>query len=376
MDTSSEMIHSLLPAFVVGVLGASAATLGLIEGVAEGTAAVTRIFSGALSDRFGQRKQWAVLGYGMAALVKPLFALAYTVEAVFVARFLDRVGKGIRGAPRDALVADLTPPAVRGASYGLRQSLDTVGAFAGPLLASALLVLSADDIRLVFWAAAGPAVLSVVVLLLGVREPRRPRAPGAAGGPWRLAELRRLGHGYWEVLAIAAVLTLARFSEAFLVLRAQHAGLGLALIPFVFVIMNVVYAASAYPAGALSDRMDRRTLLALGFGVLVVADLLLGLAPGLWMVLLGVAVWGLHMGLTQGLLAALVAETAPADLRGTAFGVFHCVSGVALVSASVLAGMLWDLYGPAWTFLVGAALTAVGLMSGLLLRRPFVRRGE
>ena len=365
MDISSEMIHALLPLFLVGPLGLSVLAVGVIEGVAESTALLTKVFSGVLSDRWRRRKGLALLGYALGAASKPAFALAQGAGVVVAARFVDRVGKGIRGAPRDALVADLAPPSARGAAFGLRQSLDTVGAFAGPLLASALMLLWAGDFRAVFWVAAVPGVLAVLLLALGVREPDQPAA--AAAPVIDRAAVVRLGRGFAGVCGIGAVFTLARFSEAFLVLRAADLGVPAAGVPLVMVAMSAVYAASAYPFGRLSDRMDRRRLLAWGLAVLVLADLVLARADG-WVALgVGVALWGVHMGMTQGLLAALVADTAPADLRGTAFGVFNLVSGVALLLASALAGLLWHTVGAAATFGAGAVFAAAAGLA--LLRR-------
>ena len=369
-DISSEMIHSLLPLFMVTVLGASALTVGLIEGLAEATALIVKVFSGALSDYLGKRKVLAVLGYGLSALTKPLFAVATSAGVVLTARVVDRVGKGIRGAPRDALVADIAPAHLRGAAYGLRQSLDTVGAFVGPLLAVGLMLLWADDFRAVFWVAVIPGALAVLVLLLAVREPQRdPAARRVNPIQWR--NLKRLASAYWWVVAVGAVFTLARFSEAFLVLRAQQGGMPLAWIPMVMVAMNVVYAASAYPFGQLSDRVSHAKLLALGLGVLVAADLVLAQSSHWGAMLLGVALWGLHMGMTQGLLATMVADTAPDDLRGTAFGFFNLVSGLAMLAASVVAGALWDQFGAALTFYAGAAfcVAALGLVGLRSLRR-------
>jgi MFS family permease len=368
MDVSSEMIHALLPVFLVTVLGASTVTVGLIEGIGEATASVTKLFSGWVSDRLGKRKVLTVIGYGLGALSKPLFAVAPSPSWVLLARFSDRVGKGVRGAPRDALVGDIAPDGVRGAAYGLRQSLDTVGAFAGPLLAIALMALFADDFRLVFWVAVIPGAIAVTILVLGVREPAPRPKKGAPRFPLRLADLGALGGLFWGVVAVGTVLTLARFSEAFLILRAEDRGLPLSLVPLVLVVMNVVYAASAYPVGALSDRTDKRRLLEGGFAVLVVADLVLALAADAWVVLAGAALWGLHMGMTQGLLATLVAETAPAPSRGTAFGVFHLVTGVALLAASLVAGALWEWIGPSATFIGGAAFTAAGLAGFIAFR--------
>jgi MFS family permease len=367
MDVSSELIHSLLPVFLVTSLGVSMLTVGLIEGLAEATALIVKIFSGALSDYWGRRKPLAVLGYGLGAVSKPLFALASTSGMVLSARLIDRLGKGIRGAPRDALVADLAPPAMRGAAFGLRQALDTVGAFMGPLLAIGLMLLWANDFRAVFWVAVIPAVLSVLLLVLGVREPAAP-AGKRSGNPIRRENLRRLGRAYWWVVAVGAVFTLARFSEAFLVLRAQQSGLALAWTPLVLIAMNVVYSLGAYPFGKLSDAVSHRALLAWGLAVLIAADLLLAMAgagPLLWG---GIALWGLHMAMTQGLLATMVAEAAPADLRGTAFGFFNLVSGLALLIASGLAGFLWDRWGAPVTFLAGAAI-AFGALAALASRR-------
>ncbi len=362
MDLSSEMIHSLLPIFLVSVLGASATAVGILEGVAEALVLVVKMVSGTLSDWLGKRKALALAGYGLAALTKPLFPLADSFAVVFIARALDRIGKGIRGAPRDALVTDLTPAPLRGASFGLRQSLDTLGALAGPLAASLLMVASGGSFRLVFWIAVLPAVLSVVVLAVLVREPEG--APLAREMRPRLAwsELRRFTRAFWGVVAIGGVLTLARFSEAFLVLRAQGLGLGVDYVPLVLVVMNLVYAASAYPAGRLSDRVERRSVLAAGTLALVVADIVLGVASGAGGLIAGVALWGLHMGLSQGLLAALVADAAPEDRRGTAFGLFNLVSGVVLLAASVIAGVLWDRIGAPATFYAGASFAALAFL--------------
>jgi MFS family permease len=371
MDISSEMIHSLLPLFLVGTLGVSVLAVGVIEGIAESTALVVKVFSGALSDWFGRRKPLAVLGYALGAATKPVFALATGAGAVVAARFIDRVGKGIRGAPRDALVADLAPAAVRGAAFGLRQSLDTVGAFVGPLLATALMLLWADDIRAVFWVAGVPAALAVLLLVAGVKEPVAEAAARAPVNPIRRAALARLSRAYWQVAAIGTLFALARFSEAFLVLRAQELGVAMSWVPMVMVLMNLVYAAAAYPFGALADRMSHRRLLAWGLAVLIAADALLALASGWAALLIGVALWGLHMGMTQGLLAAMVADTAPADLRGTAYGLFNLLSGAAMLAASVTAGALWQAFGSAFTFGAGAAFAGLTGLACWGLRARF-----
>lgn len=366
MDVSSEMIHSLLPLFLVGTLGASAFMVGLIEGLAESTALIVKVFSGALSDYLGRRKGLAVFGYALGALTKPLFAIAPVAGVVLTARLLDRVGKGIRGAPRDALVADMTPAEVRGAAFGLRQALDTVGAFLGPLLAVGLMLLWSNDFRAVFWVAVIPGLLAVLLLLVGVHEPPR-HVDEKRPNPIRQENLRRLSAEYWWVVGMGAVFTLARFSEAFLVLRAQQSGIPIAWVPMVMVAMNVVYSATAYPFGKLSDRMSHRTLLAVGLVVLMVADLVLARDDHWFTVLVGVMIWGVHMGMTQGLLATMVADTAPADLRGTAFGFFNLVSGLAMLMASALAGLLWDQWGAAYTFYAGALISGIALL--LLLKR-------
>jgi MFS family permease len=362
MDASSEMIHSLLPLFLVTGLGASVMTVGLIEGAAEATSLIVKVFSGTLSDYLARRKPLLLLGYGLAALTKPLFALATSSGLVLSARLLDRIGKGIRGAPRDALVADLTTPQGRGAAFGLRQSLDTVGAVIGPLIAVGLMLLWSNDFRAVFWVAVIPAALAFGLLLFGVREPERASVP-ARGNPIRRANLRRLPPAYWSVVVLGALFTLARFSEAFLLLRAQAGGVPLALVPLVLLGMNLVYALCAYPFGMLSDRVSHAGLLAFGLLVLVAADLMLAAGDHWSLILPGIALWGVHMGVTQGLLATMIADTAPADLRGTAYGFFNLVSGLAMLLASVLAGLLWDRLGASATFYAGAGFCALALLA-------------
>jgi MFS family permease len=382
MDISSEMIHSLLPVFMVTVLGASALTVGIVEGLAEATALIVKVFSGTLSDYLGRRKPLAVLGYGLGAISKPLFAIASTSGMVLAARFIDRVGKGIRGAPRDALVADLVPPELRGAAYGLRQALDSVGAFLGPVRAVACMAWFAGNVKATLWIAFIPGLIAVSLLAAGIREPDRERvaAParsatasrprsraGLAGAlaPFGLSALKRLGLRFWMVALLGAVFSLARFSEAFLVLRAQSVGLPMGRVPIVMILMNLVYASAAYPAGAAADRMNKRTLLMLGLAVLIAADFVLARAASAGGVYLGALLWGSHMALTQGLFAKLVADACPADLRGSAFGVFNLIGGLSLLAASVIAGALWQRFGAEATFLVGAgfaALTALGLL--------------
>ncbi len=363
MDVSSEIVHSLLPIFLTTTLGLSVALVGLVDGVAESAASIVKIFSGYISDRMGRRKPLILIGYGLGAISKPFFPLAGGLALVFGARLADRIGKGIRGAPRDALVADVTPVEIHGRAYGLRQSLDTTGAFVGPLLAVVLMFLFASDMRAVFWVAVVPAGLAVLLVIFGVKDPAGDHVHKTAHAPIRFNDIARLDKSFWSVVAIGAVFTLARFSEAFLILKASAAGLPLALAPLVLVVMNIVYALGAYPAGALSDNFSTSRLLLLGAGTLVAADLSLAFSTSLFTTFLGIALWGVHMALTQGLFAKLVAKYAPAALRGSAFGLFNLVTGVALLFASVIAGLLWDYAGPAATFLVGASFaTVAGLM--------------
>lgn len=365
MDISSEMIHSLLPLFMVTILGTSTLAVGLVEGLAESLALVVKVFSGTLSDYWGKRKGMAVFGYALGAFTKPLFAVASGIDLVLTARLLDRVGKGVRGAPRDALVADIAPPQLRGAAFGLRQALDTVGAFLGPLLAVGLMLLWANDFRAVFWVAVVPGLMAVALLLFGIHEPEH-GTTSKGRNPIRWDNLTNLKSAYWWVVGIGAIFTLARFSEAFLVLRAQHGGIPIALVPLVMVAMNLIYALSAYPFGKLSDRMSHMRLLALGLLVLIAADVVLAVNDHWGVVLVGVGLWGLHLGVTQGLLATMVADTAPADLRGTAFGFFNLASGVTMLIASVLAGFLWDQLGASFTFYAGAVFCGIALL-GLTL---------
>jgi MFS family permease len=363
MDISSEIIHSLLPVFLVGALGPSALSVGFIEGIAEATSQVSKLFAGAISDWMGKRKPLILAGYWLAALTKPLFPLASGVGVVMVARFLDRIGKGIRGAPRDALIGDVTPVELRGTAFGLRQAMDTVGAFIGPLLAMLLMAASSDNFRLVFWAAVLPAIIAVLLILYGVQEPNVARGAEQRPFPIQRAELGRLDGAYWWLIAIATSLTFSRFSEAFLLLAAKQVGLVIALIPLVLVIMNVVYAASAYPFGRLADLVSRRILLTLGAIFLIAADIVLAMAGTVWQVAAGVALWGLHR--TQGLLSTLVVDAAPADLRGTALGMFNLITGVALLVASILAGFLWTAFGPAATFIGGGIFAGIALFGML-----------
>ena len=362
MDVSSEMIHSLLPLFMVTTLGTSVLAVGLIEGVAEATALIVKIFSGVLSDYLGQRKRLALLGYALGAFTKPLFAIATSSGLILSARIIDRVGKGIRGAPRDALVAEIAPAHLRGAAFGLRQSLDTVGAFLGPLLAVGLMILWANDFRAVFWVSVIPGLLAVLLLFLGVTEPKQNHTNHRIN-PISKANLKRLNAAYWWVVIIGALFMLARFSEAFLVLKGQQSGIPIAYTPLIMVAMNIIYAATAYPFGKLSDRLSHTRLLAFGLIVLIAADLVIANSHHWSTLLFGLTLWGIHMGITQGLLAALVAATSPKDLLGTAYGFFNLMSGIALLVASALAGLVWDLYGSSATFYAGAVFCGLTLVS-------------
>lgn len=368
MDLSSEIIHALLPLFLTTTLGVSIAMVGLIDGIAEATASISKVFSGYISDRIGRRKPLILLGYGLGALSKPLFALAGSAPLVLGARFADRIAKGLRGAPRDALVADVTPIAIRGRAFGLRQSLDTVGAFAGPLLAIGLMAAFANNMRLVFWVAVIPAILAVLCVIFGVEERIDHAAPKPERPPIAFADLKRLERPFWGVVALGVIFTLARFSEAFLILKASSEGLSLTYAPTVLVAMNVVYAIGAYPAGIASDRVSARILLGWGLVCLILADLVLALVSGLAGAFAGIALWGLHMALTQGLMANLVADQAPAELRGSAFGLFNLATGIALLTASVVAGLLWHRLGASSTFLAGAGYATFALL-GLALNR-------
>ena len=369
MDMSSELVHSILPVFLVTTFGASALTVGFIEGIAGATAHIVKIFSGALSDFLGHRKRLILLGYGLAALTKPLFPLAGSIETVFTARFLDRIGKGIRGAPRDALIADVAPLEIRGACFGLRQSMDTAGAFLGPLLAILLLYLYDDNIKAVLWFAVVPAAITVILIIAGVKEPKAKTRQLSFRSPFRLAYLKSFSRQYWRVIVIGAVFTLTRFSEAFLVLRAQQIGLPITLVPLVMVVMSLFYALSAYPAGVLSDSMNKKHLLSAGLVLLALADLVLAKADSAIVVMLGVGLWGLHMGFTEGILATMVANATPQELKGTAFGLFNFVTGLFMLLASIIAGWLWDNAGAEMTFYAGAGFSVLALILLLFNRK-------
>lgn len=370
MDISSESIHALLPLFLTATLGVSVATVGLIDGIAEATASISKVFSGYISDRIGRRKPLILLGYGLGAITKPLFAMAGSAPVVLGARFADRIGKGLRGAPRDALVADVTPEAIRGRAFGLRQTLDTIGAFIGPLLAIALMAAFANDIRLVFWVAVIPAALAVVCVIVGVEDAGESGSAKPSRPPIVLADIKLFKGPFWAVVAVGVIFTLARFSEAFLILKASAEGLPLTFAPIVLVVMNVVYALGAFPAGIVSDRHSARVLLGWGLVCLVMADLILALVPGLVAAFAGIALWGLHMALTQGLMAKLVADHAPENMRGSAYGLFNLATGITMLAASVVAGLLWDQFGMGATFAAGAVFAGGALIMLLVAPKP------
>jgi len=359
MDLSSEIYHSLLPAFVTITLGLPVTALGAIDGVAEGTANFAKLVSGRLSDRSLKRKPWILAGYGLAALSKPLFPLAQGAAELIGARFADRVGKGIRGSPRDAMIADETPPEIRGRAFGLRQSLDVVGALLAPIAAIALMAWLANDIRAVFWIAAVPAAFSFLLAWLALREPQRHEA-GAARTPL-LSGFRAITAPTRRLIAVGFLFTLARFSESFLILKGMELGLSETFSPLTIVLFNLAYVALAYPAGALSDRMSPRSILLAGMGVLIAGDLVLAYAGGYAALIVGVTLWGAHMALTQGIFARMIADSAPDHLRATSFGAFWFVSGLGGLLASLGAGMLWDRDGSSATFLASAGLAAVAL---------------
>ena len=367
MDVSSEMIHSLLPLYLVLGLGTSTVFVGLIEGMAGATTSLVKIVSGVLSDRVGKRKWLAAAGYGLSALSKPMFPLASSVGWILVARLIDRSGKGIRGAPRDALIVDLTPDKARGAAFGLRQSLDTIGAVLGPLLAILLMELTSGRFTIVFWVAVVPAILSFGLIAMKVKD-KAVETTRDMRSSLSLAAFRRLPRAYWMVAAIGVLLALARFSEVFLVLRAKSVGLSEALSPLVMLVMSIVFAVAAWPAGALSDRYGRYRILAIGIAVFVIANLLLGFVPNVAATLIGGGLWGLQMGLTQGLMTSLVADTAPSTLRGTGFGIFSFLIGLMTFFASLTAGALWAAFGPAATFGTGAGLALLTLIVMAILR--------
>jgi len=366
MDLSSEIYHALLPAFITMVLGLPATALGAIDGVAEATANLAKLFSGRLSDRSLKRKRWVMAGYGIAALSKPLFPLAANAPAVLAARFADRIGKGIRGSPRDAMIADETPPEIRGRAFGLRQALDTAGALLAPLVAIGLMAWLASDIRAVFWLAVIPAGLSFLLTWLALREPEQHLAP-LRKSPF-FAGFRQLNPETKRLLKVGFLFSLARFSEGFLILKGIDIGLSEAMSPITLAVFNLAYVALAYPAGILSDRMRPRSILMAGIALLIAGNVVLGETAGFAGLIVGTTLWGAHMALTQGIFARMIADSAPEELRATSFGAFWFVNGIAGLLASLGAGWLWDRQGSSATFLTSAAVAAAALAMLSLLQ--------
>lgn len=358
MDSSSELLHSLTPVLLVNVLGASVVSVGLIEGIAEGTASVTKVFAGAISDYFRRRKTLIVLGYALAALTRPLFPLAGSAPVIFAARFLDRMSKASRDAPRDALVADVTAQGQRGAAYGLRVALDSLGSVLGPILAVLLMLFFSGGIRAAMWVAVIPAVLAVIVIAMLVREPEQKQA--TVREPFDWGKARELPGRYWLIVTVGAIFTAARFSDSFLVLRARDVGLSATYAPMIIVVLSCIYAAGSYPAGAAADRVSPRTLLLVGLSFLIAADLVIGLGHSILPVFVGGALWGCHLALTQGVFSKIVAEFTPSDLRGTGFAIFDLGRGIAFVIANTVAGYWWKASGPSATFFSAAAFATIG----------------
>ena len=361
MDLSSEMILSILPIFLVTGLGISVLSLGLIEGLAEGVASVIKAFSGALSDYLKKRKILIVIGYGISTLTKPFFALASTATWIFTARFVDRLGKGIRGAPRDSLIADSTSTKIRGTAYSLRQSLDTLGALLGPIIAIIILYLTTNNFRFVLWFAVIPAVLCIVVLIFGVKETTLKKNISSKKSYFLFKNFSKITPVIWLFFLIVFILNLGHFSEAFLLLRSQEIGLKVSFIPIVFVVMNVAYAIVAVPFGHLADRGGFFILIVCGFLILVLADIILALTNSVGWMFVGIIFWGIHLGMTQGLLLAMISKLSPLELRGTSFGLFHAITGIALLIASLIAGYLWQYYNSGLIFFVSAIITSVGI---------------
>ncbi len=371
-DVSSEMIVPVLPLFITGVLHASVASLGVIEGVAESTASLLRLSSGWLSDRIGRRKPFLVLGYGISGVAKTAFALARTWPAVLALRFADRVGKGLRNPPRDALLADSVAPAWRGRAFGMHRALDTLGAGVGPLVAYALLARWPDGFRRIFLVSGVPAVMSLIVLGLFVRAPRR-----AAGGPLRglHLEFRALPGAVKRFLLADGIFQLGNSSMAFVMLRARDGGTPAAAVPLVYLLYNLVYAALSVPVGALSDRLGRRPFLVAAYLLYALAYGLLAWSGAPALVIAAMAVYGVHSALVEVSQRSLLADLVVAERRGTAYGIYHTVVGLALLPASVGAGMLWDRFGARVTFGADAALALLaGLLFVVLL--PPHREGE
>jgi len=367
MDISSEIIHSLLPIFMVSILGSSIIAIGIVEGISEATFLLIRIFSGVLSDYLGKRKIISVIGYGISALSKPLFPLANSVSLILIARFFDRLGKGVRESPRDALIGDIAPKSIRGACFGLRQSLDTIGALIGPIVAILGLLIFSNNIRAILWVSVIPAILSVVIFIVGIHDVEHKYTEDEKTFIFKFKNIFKIGTEYWQIVLIGGLLNLARFSDAFLILKAYELGLPITYVPLVMVLMNCFYAVSSYPAGILSDNINRKFILIIGIVFLIIADLVLAFTDSTWMLALGVGFWGMHMAFTKGILDAMVTDTASIRLLGSAYGIFNFVCGIAVLFASIISGVLWQVYGPFYSFSVGAFLAFLACLSLSLL---------
>lgn len=363
MDISSEMVYPLVPLFLTGVLGATKTTVGIIEGIAEATASILKVFSGWLSDRFGRRKLLMGLGYGISAVSRPLIAAAGTSFQVLTARFIDRVGKGVRTSPRDAIIADSADNARLGLAFGFHRSMDTVGAIIGPGIAFLLLFLFADNLRLVFYASAIPAVIAVVVIVLFIKEKRKSREELAAlpklsisafNGPFR------------KYLIVIAVFSIGNFADAFLVLQAEHLGVRKELIPVIYLVFNIVYALSSAPMGALADKVGLRNMVIASFVVYASIYAAVGLSSSYIHIWILFPLYGIYKGMSEGTQKAYLALLAPAQQKATAFGVYHTVVGVMLLPASIIAGYLWDNIGPVATFFFGSAMSATAALLFIL----------
>jgi MFS family permease len=362
-DLSSDMIFPLLPAFLVGVLGASATGLGLIEGIAEGTAAFLKLGSGWISDRIRRRKELVVLGYGLSGLVKPLMALAMAPWHVLAIRFADRTGKGVRSAPRDSLLAAASDPETRGRAFGMHRAMDTIGAILGPLVALGVLALAPGGYRLLFGLAAIPAVLSLVVLVGFVKD-RRPTDEERTDKPVLSATGGRLERRYLKLLVVVLIFTLGNSSDAFLLLKAERTGVAVLFLPLLWLCFNVVYSGTSWIAGDWSDRVGRRLIVTGGFLVYAIVYVGFALASASWQIWLLFLLYGAYYGLTDGVLRATVADVVTAEKRGAAYGLYYALSGGALLIASLLAGWLWDQAGPSAPFMLGAGLAVVAAVLG------------
>jgi MFS family permease len=371
-DVSSEMIYPLLPVFLTSVLGASAGFIGAIEGAAESVAALLKLASGWWSDRVKRRKGFVVFGYALASVVRPLVAIAQSATQVLAIRVTDRVGKGVRNSPRDALIADSVPPTMRGRAFGVRSAADNAGALLGPLIAFALLTWFGLSLRSVFWWSAVPAGLAIVVAIVGVRDVAK-----REGQSSKKSELRSgMGGRFWAFLAIVFVFTLGNSTDAFLLLRARDLGVPIAMAPILWAVLNAVKSVSNIPGGALSDRIGRRPLLIAGWAVYALVYYLFARATHAWQAWALFAGYGIFFGLTEGAELALVADVAPHDRRGAAFGWYYLAIGIGALPASLIFGAVWDRFGAGRAFDLGAGLALAASMALLLIAAPGQQQRE